>query len=53
MNEKEFVSNFVEFCVANRLDPKEGLKILNAQDWSDDENLIPLKGFTIPDTGDE
>lgn len=53
MNEKEFVSDFVEFCVANRLEPKEGLRILNAQDWSSDEDFTPVAPFTFPDTGDE
>jgi hypothetical protein len=48
-----FVTNFVEFCVANGLAPKEGLKILNAQDWSDAEDNVPVKAFTFPDTGDE
>lgn len=53
MNDKQFVINFVEFCVANRLGPKEGLKILNAQDWSHDEDVNSLEPFTIPDTGEE
>ena len=42
MDENEFVGDFVYLCETSGLDPVEAVRILNAQDW-DDEEL----GFTM------
>lgn len=37
MNENELISAFADLCGIRDLDPVEVLKVLNAQDWSQDE----------------
>jgi hypothetical protein len=44
----ELVSGFVHLCeTTHSLDPQEGLRILNAQDWSQEEPVISLENVTV------
>jgi hypothetical protein len=38
MKDRGFVGNFVDLCNDHRLDPKDGLAELNAQNWDDPES---------------
>jgi hypothetical protein len=36
-NDRGLVGNFVDSCEFRGIDPKDGLSVLNAQDWDDPE----------------